>query len=473
MFLKGKRSFLFIALLVLLMPLLAACGGEATATPGAGAGGTGAANPTDTVAASGGAAATPTTAAGGTGASDTTPTTSAGGSASSGLTGNSGGQITFWNGFTGPDRPAIEQIAKNWNDANPNAQVAMDILPWDSLMQKLLSTMSTGQGPDVVAIHFQYLPQYAKSGYIMDLSQYVQPGTELDPANWPSALVDLLKVDGKFYAAPMNYATLMLYYNKDMFKAAGLDPNKPPTNWQEWQDDAKKLTKADGSQYGLSIGEHDTIPNWPLFLWGNGGDVVKDGKSDIASPQSVEALKQWSTLVKDDKISPTGLSGAEADKLFQSGKAAMEVTGPWMTNGFTEAGLNYDVAPVPAGPAASVTLADTVILLVNKATKNPTAAVNFVKWWNTKDSQLIISTQTGFPPARTDLANDPQLAKNPWAPKFASVAKESRFYLPGLEKFNQIDTDVFVPMIQQIVLGKKSVEDATKEADTKITDLLK
>jgi multiple sugar transport system substrate-binding protein len=383
-------------------------------------------------------------------------------------------QLTFWNGFTGPDRPAIESITKKFSDANPGIKVAMDIMPWDSLMQKLLTTLSAGEGPDVIAVHFQFLPQYAASGQILDLSDHVKPGSGLDPANWSKGLQSILQYDGKYYAVPINFATLMLYYNKDLFKAAGLDPAKPPTTWAEWMDAAKKLSSnASGAQqYGLAIGEHETIPNWPIFLWGNGADVVAAGKPGLSDAKSVEALKVWSDLVVKDKISPTGLNGAEADKLFQTQKAAMEVTGPWMTNGFTAAGLNYDVAPIPAGPAGAVTLGDSVILIVNKNTKHPAEAVKFLEHWNAKPAQVAFSSATGFPPSRLDITAQ-ELAGNPWAAKFASVAANVRFYLPGQENFNQIDQDVFVPMIQAITLGKSSVEAAAKAADGQLAGLVK
>ncbi len=439
MFTSRKAFLTLLAICGLLLPLLAACGTEqATATP----------------AAAPGAAATDTPSTGSSIGSDSAATT-----------------LTFWNGFTGSDRAGIEGDVKKFTDANPSIKVNMDIEPWDSLMQKLLSSMSAGTGPDIVAIHFQYIPQYAKSGLVMDLSSEIKQGGDLDPANWPPALNDLLQYNGKYYASPLNYATLLLYWNKDEFAAAGI--TSPPKTWDEWQTDIKKLTKPDGSQYGIAFGEHDTIPNYPILMWENGGDLVKDGKSDIASPESVAALKTWTDLVKNDKVSPVGLSGAESDKLFETGKAAMEITGPWATTGYDKDGFNYDVAPIPAGPAGSFTLADTVVLMVNAKTQHKDAALQFVKFWNSKEAQVYLSSQTGFPPTRTDLANDPGLAQNKWVPKFAAVAPQSKFYLPGLEKFSQIDTDVFVPMLQSITLGKATVEDATKSADQQITALLK
>ncbi len=440
------HHYLVLALFMLLLPLLAACGGDTN---------TGS-NPTATTGSTGntGGEATATTATtGGTGTGEKVT-------------------LTFWNGFTGPDRPAVEEITNKFNAANPDTQVQMDIRPWDSLLTTLPSSLETGTGPDLIGLSFGNLPKYAQSGYLMDLTPHIKAGTDLDPANWPPALVDLLKYEGKFYAAPMNYATLMMYYNKDMFKAAGLDPDKPPADWNSWIDALKKLSKPDQGQYGMAIGEYQTIPNWPIFIWANGGDVIRDGKSALTDPKTVEALKTWSELVKESKISPTGLTGAEADKLFQTQKAAMAITGPWMTAGFTEAGINYDVAPIPTGPGGAVTLADTVVMMVNKSTKSPDAAVKFVQHWNSKESQLYFATQTGFPPARTDLANDPALAENKWSPKFASVASVSKFYLGGQLDFAQIDTEVFVPMIQSILLDKQTVEEATKEADTRLNALL-
>jgi len=438
---------------LVLPPLLAACGGDNTPTPSAG--NTGGASPTNTAAAS-------------AAASGPTNTAATGGSIGSS---NAATTLTFWNGFTGSDLPGVQGVVKNFTDANSDVKVDMDVEPWDTLMQKLLSSMSTGTGPDVVAIHFQYIPQYAKSGLVMDLSSEVKQGGDLDPSTWPSALNDLLQYNGKYYATPLNYATLLLYWRKDLFEAAGI--TAPPKTWDEWQTDIKKLTKADGSQYGMAFGEHDTIPNYPILMWENGGDIVKDGKPDLSSPESVAALKTWTDLVKNDKVSPVGLSGAESDKLFETGKAAMEITGPWATTGYDKDGFAYDTAPIPAGPAGSSTLADTVVLMVNSKTQNKDAALKFIKYWNSKDAQVYLSSKTGFPPTRTDLANDPTLAQNKWVPKFAAVAPQSRFYLPGLDKFSQIDTDVFVPMLQSITLGNATVEDATKNADQQISDLLK
>ncbi len=380
--------------------------------------------------------------------------------------------LTFWNGFTGPDRPAIEALVKQFNDTHPTIQVQMEIMPWDSLLQKLLADMTVGQGPDIAGYSSRFLPQYAKAGVIAPLDDLYTPD-RLDPAVLPPGLVQEMKYNGTSYAAPMNFATLMLYYNKTLFKEAGLDPNQPPSTWAEWQEAIRKTTK-DG-QYGLVLADHQTIPMWPILVWGNGGNFVDaaGATSALNDPKTVEALQMWGEMVATDKISPVGLTGAEADKLFETGKAAMEMNGPWMTTGYTKAGLDYDVAPIPAGPAGQVTLADAVVMVLNKnSVAKKDAAYEFFRFWNSKEAQAALAVQTGFPPTRTDMMDAPELAKNPFVVKFAQASPYARFYLSGLENATQIDNEVITPLVQRITQGEASADEAARVANEQLIKLL-
>lgn len=151
----------------------------------------------------------------------------------------------------------------------------------------------------------------------------------------------------------------------------------------------------------------------------------------------------------------------------------MEMNGPWMVNGYLEAGVNFDVAPIPEGPAGPVTLADTVVFVVNDQSENKDAVLEFIRFWNSRESQLYWSQQTGFPPARLDLADDPALLEaSPWAAKFAAVVPYSRFFLGGQKDYVQIENDIFVPMIQSITQGVSSVEEAATQAHEQLTALL-
>jgi ABC-type glycerol-3-phosphate transport system substrate-binding protein len=387
--------------------------------------------------------------------------------------------LKFWNGFTGPDRPAVEEIVKRFNDSQDQVTIQMEIMPWDVFFSKLLPSLTSGTGPDIAAMDTAQVPQYAVKKALKPLDDYYsQQGTEADKLI--PAAVEGATFAGTKYSVPMNFTTLLLYWNKDMFKEAGLDPEKPPANWQEFADYAKKLTKdtnGDGKpeQYGLAIADHATIPMWPILFWQGGGGVVsEDGKTaTLGDPATIEAASYWVDLVRQDKIAPIGLGGADADKLFQSKKAAMEIVGPWMTTGFKDAGIDFGLAMPPAGPQAEVTLGTSVGFTVNaRADQAKTAgAYEFFKFWNSKESQVYWSVNSGFPPNRTDISAS-ELSENPYVAAFGEPADKSRFYLANVQEFQKVNDTIFTPALQRVLNGKATVQDAFPKADADIQAVL-
>lgn len=369
--------------------------------------------------------------------------------------------ITFWNGFTGPDRATVEALVDEFNSSQESVTVEMEISPWDVFFQRLLPSLGSGDGPDFVAMDTAQLPQYVERGVFRPLTDYYEdPATESE-ALVPAA-VDAATWEGTQYGVPMNFTTLLLYWNKDMFEAAGLDPEQPPTTWDEFAEAARQLTVESEGQYGLAIADHETIPMWPILLWGGGGGVVSDDgtTSLLDDPLTIEALEYWRGLVVDDGISPIGLAGADADKLFQTGKAAMEIVGPWMTTGFTEAGLNFGVAAPPAGPAGPVTLGTSVAFAVSDDTDDASAAaaMEFIQFWNSEQSQITWALGSGFPPNRTDIAPE-DLSENPYTVEFGRYADTARFYLANVQEFTAINANIFEPALQRMLNGEGSAAD--------------
>lgn len=385
--------------------------------------------------------------------------------------------ITFWNGFTGPDGPALKALVKKFNAQNAGRiKIDMTIMPWDVFYEKLLPSWASGNGPDLVAFDAAQLPQYADKGVLAPLDDLYGHG--VDKSKLVASAVNAGKWKGHYYGIPMNFTTLLLYWNKKMFAAAGI--KSPPKTWAQWQRDAVKLTidrNHDGKpeQYGYSIADHETVPMWPILIWGNGGAIVSpDGKkSMLGSPATISAVSQWARLVTQKHISPIGLAGADADNLFLSKKAAMEVVGPWMTNGFKQAGIDFGLAMVPAGPKRQVTLGTSVHFEVNAHVDSDTKAAiyKWISFWNSKPSQIAWALGSGFPPDRTDITAA-ELKKNPYVAEFGKYAGKSKFYLANVKDYSKVDGDVFSAAIQKILNKKGSADEILKAASKQLESIL-
>ncbi len=385
--------------------------------------------------------------------------------------------LTFLAGFTGGDRAAYEGLIEEFNASHPNIQVEMEIQPWDVIGQELPAAMATGGGPDIATPSFAEgsIFAYAESGSILPLDDAYGSGEGLVERDAiPEAALNAFTYQDQLYAVPANFATLLLYHNLDLLEEAGLDG--PPESMDELRDYAVQLTESDDAgnvtQHGLVLADHATIPMWPILIWAEGGSIVnEDGCSGLGSPETIEAVQTWADLVINENISPVGLTGGEADNLFAAGQAAMEMNGPWATGVYTPAGINYDVAPIPEGAAGPVTLATTVPMVLNANTEHPDAAYEFFAWWTSQEAQGALSLGSGFPPARTDMADNAELAEHDWVPKFAAAAADARVYLAGVEQFTEADTEIFVPAIQRITRGE-SAEDVLTQASEELDALL-
>lgn len=393
-------------------------------------------------------------------------------SSGSGKSSGSSGKVvrlSMLTGFTGPDEPSYQALIKQFNATHPDIQVTMAVQPWATVGQKLPAAWATGQGPDLATPSPDpgSIFNYTKTNSAAALDSSVGTGaTQIDAGAFAPAVKSAFTVNGKLYAVPANVATLVLYYNKDMFTRAGI--TAAPATEEEFIADAKKLTVGSGSkpsQYGLSLADNNTIQMWPILQWMSGGDIVgSDNCATMNKPASVAALTKWSQLVSQDRISPVGQAGADADTLFASKKAAMEINGPWAAAGYKSAGINLGIAEVPVGSAGPVTLASTVPLMIERSTKHLAQAETFLAWYTSQAAQTQFSKISGFPPARTDLSSE--IANLPTVSVFAKALSYGKLYLAGQQNATQIDSDVYVPFIQKIERGadvQSSADAAAKQ----------
>lgn len=382
--------------------------------------------------------------------------------------------ITFWNVFTGSDGDILRSIVDKYNSENKNGiKIEMDIMPNDQLQQKLPAAIATNTAPDMVLFGVENLAPYVKSDSLEDISDFWD-SMKVDKTNYLDNVVQLSQVDGKQYGIPMQYNVSYLYWNKDLFKAAGLDPESPPKTMDELAADAVKLTDPSKNQFGLALPKDST---YLQFLWANGGDVddTKSNKNLINSEENLKTLQWLQNLAVNKKVTPEGVTGSEADTMLQNGQVAMYMSGPWQINGLRTQGINFGVTSTPKGSAGAFSPAGGCAYVVPKGTDaaKKAAAYEFMKYWLNDETLKTWSQKNGFPVWSKTLAAQDDIKKDAVLSSISKATEIGRNYNLGYSLASQIDKDAVVPMFESVITGTAKPADALKTASDKLDSILK
>jgi multiple sugar transport system substrate-binding protein len=247
--------------------------------------------------------------------------------------------ITFWHSFVSATVPALEELIKKFEEEHSDIRLKAQYIPTgDALIQKLVAAVQSNSAPDVSWIHADFLDKLVEADAIYPMSHFIEGPSGLSSeelADIVPASLEAGRWRGTLYALPMEATTLALFYNRDLFRHAGLDPDHPPRTWDELHSIAVQLTKdvdGDGKtdQYGFFIpvfpasGPLNIWMNlqWVPFLWQAGGDELNDDGTRLLfdSPAGIAALTFWKRLYDDLDFGKFGLSH---DMGFFSGKIAM------------------------------------------------------------------------------------------------------------------------------------------------------
>jgi multiple sugar transport system substrate-binding protein len=262
--------------------------------------------------------------------------------------------LTHW----GPDTVVLlEQAASDYAAQNPDVPVAVRAVPFGDLLTTIRSGASGG-GTTIASIYDLWLPELVRDHLVAAAPEAV--GQEVTTA-WPAGVVSAASVGGTVYGVPNEIDLYALNYNKALFKEAGID--KAPATWDELKADAAKLTdKAAGRQgFGLiNSWAAGVVHPFGSFLASNGGTLVADGKPQLDSPQMLETLQLYETLVKEGYSVPA-MGTADANTTgpfldnFVSGKTGMIIMANWWESAL-KAGMggkfaDIGTAPIPVGPS--------------------------------------------------------------------------------------------------------------------------
>lgn len=279
------------------------------------------------------------------------------GGAGSGTSGQADGVTTLsfamWAGST-PETEALETLVGLVEDAHPEIDLRLETAPFNDYWTRLAAQASGGTEACILGV------QSPRTSSIRDLllplGADALSAAGIDLADFDQSIVEGTQVDGEQYAIPYDVGPLVVFYNADAFRAAGLE--LPTTDWtvEEFREAAAALS-GDG-KHGYAVNPTlDTATAWSLTLAGEQG-VAQDGSLQLDDPAMVEAVEFMQGLVADGSAPqlPATSDSYNALNSFVSGDAAMAVDGPWQLAYVAEqVGFEYGLTTIPAGPDGSAT----------------------------------------------------------------------------------------------------------------------
>lgn len=265
-------------------------------------------------------------------------------------------------------------------------------------------------------MHADFLGKLVQGDAIYPMHHFIEGADGMSPEDLQDFLPGLLETAtwrDTLYALPMEATLLALIYNKDHFRDAGLDPERPPRTWEELRAYTEQLTRdSDGDgkvdRYGFYVpvfaasGPLNVWMNlqWSSFLWQAGGNVIDTTQTQVLydGEPGVRALEYWKDLYYHMGKPANSITH---DLSFVTQSVSMIMDGPWDLPRFREIeNFEWGIAPLPAGPVRQVTYLAGEHMAIFRQSEHPEAAWAFVKWVVQPEVQAIFSKESGYLPVR-------------------------------------------------------------------------
>jgi len=387
--------------------------------------------------------------------------------------------VPFWEAMAAALGESLTGLTKEFNATHPSIEVQLVQMPnYNTLQTKTIGAVTAKDPPLIAQAYENWAAQYATGFYLSTFDSYINGTNGLSkaeiadffPKMWDSSKL----ADGKRYMMPFNKSNVVMYYNKDMLKAAGI--THPPTTWQEFADDCVKLTKTNdkGEQTQWGASHTPSVDLWYGLVYAYGGRVLNDTFDQVlfANNNAVKTATQlFADLYTKKYMHYTTAYGDQSD--LGAGKAAMtfgSVAGRTYYEQAVGGKFELGEAPLPAGPAGqAAALYGTNIVMFGNAPKytqrQKDAAWTYIKWFTSPHTQAVWAAQTGYMPARQSSLKDPVLvAAYAAKPEMRSGLEQlaGSVLEPPTGGWNDARNKITAGL-QNMYLGKVSVADGLKK----------
>ncbi|MBX3081385.1 MAG: sugar ABC transporter substrate-binding protein [Anaerolineae bacterium] len=390
----------------------------------------------------------------------------------SGVSAQDKATVTFFTFSAAPDHlNDLDAIVKAFEEANPDVKVEVKTAAYADYFTLLQTDIGSGAAPDVFELNYENFVTYAANNTMLDLSGKVSA----DAPFYPAAL-KAFSYDGKQYALPETFSTVLLFYNADLFDKAGVSYPTEEWTWTDAMEAAKKIRALGTDTWGI----YQPVQFWEFYK-----KAAQQGEcqffnadmteSTINSPGCVAALETMMSFMKEG-VMPTAaeLSGVSDTDLFASGKVGMIVTGIWMFSAFKDVPFKWDVQLEPGiAKKAHHFFANGVA--VSATTKNADAAAKWAEFLTSsqKAAEVRVASSWELPALNKAEYFDAYLKQTPPANRAAVFkALETPVTPPVIVRQNEMQDGVNA-LITQVVDGELTAQQALDQAKAKLDELIK
>ena len=346
-----------------------------------------------------------------------------------------------------------------WNSSHDN-KIELTAIPDSQVITKLATSVQAGNAPDLVSFDLIYMPDFMKAGFLTDVTD--QLTADLHYATHVQAYKDIATYEGKIYGVGFTPDVSVLAWNKDLYKAAGLDPEKGPTTVAEVVDHARKIRALGGDTYGFWFSGAcpgcNIFVTSPMMVAAGSKMLPKNGTDEALTGDGVKVVLEAMKTMWDEDMIPANAetdTGANFVSAFTTGKIGIAGTGGFLISLMAREypDFNYGLTVLPgveAGQVSAFVGGDVVAIPANG--KNEAAAREFLTWVLSDDAQLNGLAKNSILTTRTDLADNEYTKGNE---KVLTTAKAlSVGYVPWVFHFADMvnsDSSPWIGMLQQAI----------------------
>jgi multiple sugar transport system substrate-binding protein len=395
--------------------------------------------------------------------------------------------VRYWEKWTGVEAQSMQRIVARFNDTvGAERGIWVEYNAVSNVDQRMLLATAGGDPPEVAGLFDHAVPQFADQGALMPLDELVvEFGIDLDA--FKPICLEIGAYDGQLYALPSTPYTIALYYNRRLFREAGLDPDRPPETIAELTEFARRLTRRDNEGKLVQLG-FTTSPGmlgWWHWIWPKFFDAqLWDGREfRVDTPEAV-ATYRWmferrSALGNADLVSFEATAGAieSAQNPFLGERLAMVFQGPWVSNWIQKytPELDYGVAPFPSVTRERKNhFASMDVFVIPRGSPHPRAAMTFLAFlMQPENMEALCSAHCKISPLRRAspefFANHP----NPHIRVFDAMASAPHaFGYPQMPMWAQVSTETLY-LLENVLRGVAAPDDAVQAVQPKLSAIVR